>query len=226
MAEEQKEEISGASQLPPTDGAETAAAAAAAQQEPEGSQERPEQKAPEPEMAAEEVMLARALAHAGADDDAAEPYDWEELKPFPLTAAVVMAQCVAFGASVQFVQFFGEEGLSPDRYDSFCGAPDDARTAMVEYIIERKPTAETLFIKCQEWGGGRRHEGIDSLAPCQRAGLELLVRLVPAVMEAIDTINAEISRRLPPPEPGEAVPVPIEDTIFEEVPGFGDRMER
>lgn len=181
----------------------------------------------ERELEPEQLLLARGLVKADAGDDAGKPYDWPDLKDaFPLDAAAFMAQCVAFGANVQFVQFFGEEGLVPDMHDSFCAAPPDAREAMVNYIIERKPTAETLFIKCQEWGGGRRHEGIDSLAPCQRAGLELLVRLVPAVMQTIDAINAEISRRQPPPEPGEAVPVPIEDTIFEEVPGFGDRMER
>jgi len=172
-----------------------------------------------------EAVVA-AIAVKERDDEEEQPYDWAELTSFCPSSTAVMAGCVAYGAAAQFVQFFGEAGLDPLKFDAFCSAPDDARFAMVEYIMQRQPTAEALFIKCMEWGGGRKHEGVDTLAPYQRAGLELLVRLVPAVVETIEAMNAEISCRAPPPEPPPGRPIPLDETSLEEVPGFGERMER
>lgn len=205
MAEEQKDEISGASQLPPTDGAAAASAAAAAP--------------PATPMPAAPAVW---------------PFPWRDLQPFDEEETLTIALDVACAA---------EAVLLPWLLANFDASPDPARevaswgllscpvsgdaTELLRYIRTRPAVAESLFIHQSGLHGERVETGdFEALTPSARAQFELAVRLVPAVAEAIAAINAEISRRLPPPEPGKAVPVPIEDTIFEEVPGFGDRMER
>ncbi|MFG1241866.1 hypothetical protein V5F31_05730 [Xanthobacter sp. V7C-4] len=182
----------------------------------ENSSEAPAEIPPEKVIA----MLAGLAAQEG---DGA-PWGWPELSVFCPTSSAVMAQCVAYGATAQFVQFFGEAGLDPHKFDAFCSAPPDARQAIVEYVMQRGAGAEALFNKMQEWGAARGRT-FDDLEPFERAGIELVTRIVPAVVATIAAMNAETRRRTPPPAPPAARPIPLDETSLEEMPAFGERME-
>lgn len=98
---------------------------------------------------------------------------------------------------------------------------DERIQALLPYVIERRPGAEVMFNKARELGivAG----GFADLLPVDRASFELAARLIPAIADVVDTINAEIVARNPSPAPAVAVrPVDIEDTIFEQTDGIGE----
>lgn len=201
MTDEQTEEIAGASQLPPPAPAETAA--------PEGDG-------------------ATAPAEPAPAVQWGEPLAWADLVPFSTTGIGAVALDLAVAVEPFFLRRFASGPLDPGAYGLFSFAHADPGE-VVRYIVQHRPSAETLCIRTAELAGERTPtaEDLAAILPSFWAQLELAVRLIPAVVDALEAVNAELARRRPPViEPPPAVPVPIEDTIFEEVPGFGDRMER
>lgn len=210
MADEQMEEIGGASQLPPAAAPETAAADAGA---------APTEAAPPAEPPAAEPPPAA---------QSSEPLPWEDLVPFSTAGIRSVALDVAAAIEPAFLERFADGPLDPATYGLFSFAHADPGE-VVRYIVQHRPSAETLCIRTAELAGERTPtaEDLAAILPSFWAQLELAVRLIPAVVDALEAVNAELTRRRPPViEPPPAVPVPIGDTILEEMPGFGELMER
>ncbi|MFG1300351.1 hypothetical protein V5F49_11210 [Xanthobacter sp. V3C-3] len=211
MTDEQTEEISGASQLPPAAAPETAGADAGA---------APTEAAPPAEPpAAEQPAPAEHWPR---------PLPWEDLVPFSTTSICSVALDLAGVIEPAFLERFADGPLDPATYGLFNFAHADS-DEVVRYIVQHRPSAETLCIRTAELQGDRTPtaEDLAAILPSFWAQLELAVRLIPAVVDALEAVNAELARRRPPViEPPPAVPVPIGDTILEEMPGFGELMER
>lgn len=156
-----------------------------------------------------------------------EPLGWVELDAVmaEIGAEAVAASVVEWAEAGLLVHLGdGPDGLDADLWGIFAGAASNEKSAILRYVFERKPSAEALFIKLQEWEFNRG--GLfEDLVPAERASLELLVRLVPAVVDVLGVLEAETRRRTPPPEPPAARPIPLDETSLEEMPAFGERME-
>lgn len=150
------------------------------------------------------------------------PLAWDELAPFSVAGTIDLAAWIIEGAEGSFVMktepYYGNV---PENWGVFNGASDGTHQAIIAYSIERRPMAEVLFNKMREIG--KISGAFDDLLPLQRASFELAARLLPAVAEVAEVMNAEMVRRNPPPAPVRVTrEVDIEDTILERVDGIDD----
>ncbi len=171
---------------------------------------------------AEEPMLPPGWLAAGWED-AAEMLADLGLKagqlPLALYGALEMQLCMSLA---------GVEAEDEEPVCAFMGAPPVVSVALADYVLERRPSAETLYLKAQEFAcpGGQLGVSFADLPPAQRAVFELAIRVLPAVNDALAALLAEADARHPPPKiPLRSQPVAVEDTILEEVAGLDDRME-
>ncbi|MFD2030240.1 hypothetical protein ACFSKM_07880 [Ancylobacter dichloromethanicus] len=114
----------------------------------------------------------------------------------------------------------GQQNVPVD-FGVFCMASSPVYDDVIRYAIERRPAAEVLFNKMKELG---HVAGLwDALTPVDRASFELAARIIPAVADVAEVMNAEMVRRFPPPAPMMATrEVDLEDTILERVDGIDD----
>ena len=174
-------------------------------------------------------VVAEPLPEPLPPSDDTKLVGWDGLQEFILKTGDTPAfYDVAQQAECAMVWYFGDGDTEPDPtlWGVFNGADGDTRAAMLRYIFERKPSAETLFLKLRERGFYPFHT-FDQLGPVHRACFELLVRQVQVVKEVLGVLETEADRRFPASvaaAPRRAVP--IEDTILEQVPGRGERMDR
>lgn len=177
-----------------------------------------------------EIEPGTTAADLGVNADQVErsaPLDWDELPPFGrLGCEEAAANVLEVAEQVVLAVIDGEDGAGADwdAWGVFNGATKNEQSAIVRYVLTRRPTAEVLFNKVREWGfSAPEGPRFEDLLPVHRAGFELAVRIVPAVVHTIEAINTAIVEKNPPPAPAIAAhPVDIEDTILEQVDGLGD----
>lgn len=150
------------------------------------------------------------------------PLAWDELAPLSVAGTIDLAAWVIEGAEMSFVMKTEPYHRNvPENWGIFNGASDGTHQAIIAYSIERRPTAEVLFNKLRELG--EISGTFEDLLPVQRASFELAARILPAVADVVEVMNAEMVRRNPPVSPATAAQlVDIEDTILERVDGIDD----
>ncbi|CAA0096154.1 Uncharacterised protein [Starkeya nomas] len=150
------------------------------------------------------------------------PLGWDELAPYSSAGTVMLASWVVEGAVSSFIMKTEPfHQFSTDNWGAFAGASDGMFGDVLAYALDRRPAPEVLFNKMRELGHvtGQWHE----LLPVDRAAIELAARIIPAVADVVETLNAEMVHRFPPPAPAVATRlVDIEDTVLERVAGIAD----
>lgn len=150
------------------------------------------------------------------------PLGWDELAPYSSAGTAVLASWVVEGAVSSFIMKTEPfHQFSTDNWGAFAGASDGMFGDVLAYALDRRPAPEVLFNKMRELGHvtGQWHE----LLPVDRAAIELAARIIPAVADVVETLNAEMVHRFPPPAPAVATRlVDIEDTVLERVAGIAD----
>lgn len=159
---------------------------------------------------------------APPEDMRTTPLVWEELAPFSIAGTIQLAGDVLEGAEQAYIT-----KTEPHYHTEWVGwgvlalMSDQDADEVIRYAIERRPAPEVLFNKMKELGHavGKWEE----LTPVYRASFELAARLLPAVADVAEVMNAEMVRRHPPAAPATAARlVDIEDTILERVDGIDD----
>ncbi|WP_371347008.1 hypothetical protein [Ancylobacter sp. IITR112] len=156
------------------------------------------------------------------EDMRTTPLTWEELAPFSIAGTIELAGDVLEGAEQAYIAH-----TEPHYHTEWVGwgvlalVSDEQAAEVIRYAIERRPAPEVLFNKMRELG---HITGVwEELTPVDRASFELAARLLPAVADVAEVMNAEMVRRNPPPVPATAARlVDIEDTILERVDGIDD----
>lgn len=155
------------------------------------------------------------------------PLGWRELPAFSTAGteeAAAKVLEVVEQVMLEVVDGSDGPGSDWDVWGVFNGATTNEQSAIVRYVLERRPAAEVLFNKLTEWGF-HPPEGpaFGNLLPVHRAGIEVAVRVIPAVADTIEALNTLIVAKNPPPTPTiSTVPVDPEDTILEPIDGPDD----
>lgn len=170
-----------------------------------------------------------AAAVAAQQEVVPQPMSWDDvcdkLEAGELGREEVVSEFVEW-VEAGVVSIFGRADCEALQWGVFCGATTNEQSAILRYIIERKPHPETVFLKMQE-EGFRPGVAFGDLLPVERAGFEFLARVVPVLLDSLDAVRGEAAlRRRADPDPAPTRPVPLEDTSLEQVPGFGEQMER
>lgn len=156
------------------------------------------------------------------EDMRTTPLAWDELAPFSIAGTIELAGDVLEGAEQAYIAH-----TEPHYHTEWVGwgvlalVSDEQAAEVIRYAIERRPAPEVLFNKMRELG--HITGPWEELTPVDRASFELAARILPAVADVAEVMNAEMVRRNPPPATATAAQlVDIEDTILERVDGIDD----
>jgi len=150
------------------------------------------------------------------------PLAWHELAPFSIAGTIELAAWVQESAEQALIMktepHYHTEWVSWGVMSLLDGGQE---SEVLRYVIDRRPAPEVLFNKMRELG--HVTGAWDELLPVERASYELAARIIPAVADVAEAINAQLVAKCPPaPAVAATRLVDIEDTILERVDGMDD----